>query len=1007
MSISEFSIKRPVTTMMVILSMVIMGALSLTTLKSQLFPDMNTPTATVVTTWRGASPEDMEKLVTNEIEDALPVIDGITKITTTSDLGVSQVIVEFEYGEDIDGKVNDLVTEVSRIRGLLPDDIDEPVIRKAGVGADIVMLLSITGDDLVELKSFAENIVQPRFERIDGSGEIRILGGLEKEVLVEVNPDKLEGYGLNISDIYSTLKGASLNFPSGYVREGDKEFLVRVLGEIETLEDVKNIVISNNNGSPLFLSDVANIRIDVKDADDYGRTDSKGNVLMFIQKSDAGNVLSIAEDIKKELVSLETQLPKGGRFTIVKDASEDVQNSINSVANNALTGLILAAIVLLVFLKNIRATLIVAIAIPVSVVATFMFFGAKGMTLNIISLMGLSLGVGMLVDNSIVVLDNIFRHLTELKKPRMEAARDGASEMVIPIIASTATTVAVFLPIVLREGLAKEIFQDMSFSIAFSLLASLIVAITFVPMVCSRVLDANTKIDAEGKILKALKAIYTRVLRAALNGRIIVIIITVALFFVVVVMGGKKIGGEFIPKQDDGVYTIIGEMPSGLDIEKVNRISESFEEIVAKDPRTKQFTASIEKEALSIIVDLGKPETRDYTVFEVVDEMRKEVAWIPDVKLNVVPSFARGSAQKDISVIFQSDDVDQLRVVADSLTKEMRKMPGLTDLSNSLLGGNPESRLVIDRKKLAYYGISITDLTFAISYQILGGAPITIKDGSNELDVTVQLEKEYRQSNELLLNSRIKTGSGESIKLSDVASLDIREGESGIDKEDSIRKVTLEANLRGGQDLVSAQNNIDNVIKGLNLPKSMTYSYGGDGEDLKEVGGQLAFAFAIAIFLIYFILASQFESYALPFIVMGSVPLSVIGVFLGLLITGEKTNVMVFVGIIMLAGIVVNNAIVLIDYINLLKARGGSGKEIIIEAGSTRLRPIIMTTMTTVFGMIPLAMGIGQGSELYKGMAIAVIFGLTFSTLLTLIFIPVLYSLYDSFLNFVVKKRGK
>lgn len=1015
MTISEFSIKRPVTTIMVVISMVVMGALTLTNLKAETLPAFNIPVATVVTTWSGASPEDVEKLITYEIEDALTPIEGITSVKTESTMGRSLVIVEFEYGEDIDQKVNNIVTEVNRVKGELPDDIDEPIVRKAGPDSDMVMMLSIVGEDQIRLKSFAENVVKPRFERIEGAGEIRVRGGLEREILIEIDPDLLEGYGLNILDVYSKIRSASINLPAGTLREGDKEFLVRVFGEVQTLEDVRGIVVNNDGSQTLFLTDIADVRIDIKDIENYGRTNGIENVIVNIEKSDSGNVIDIANTVREELKELELLLPEGTSFEINRDASIDVVNSINSVKNNALTGLILASVILLIFLKDIRATLVVAIGIPVSVIATFTFFGAKGMTLNLISLMGLSLGVGMLVDNSIVVLDNIYRHLTELKKSPLRAAADGASEMVVPLMASTATTVAVFIPIIIREGLAKEIFHDMSWSITASLIASLIIAVTFVPMVCSRLLKPRSSggkdITSEGKILTAVKTVYIKILKKALNNRIATIIVTLVMFVGIMGAGLKTVGGGFFPVTDDGVYTIVAEVPSGMDVGKVNRIAKVLEEVAVLHPATKTYTTNVSSNDATVVVDVGFMGDRnvDDNIFQIVGQIRKMLdGKVMDANVSVVPDFVSGTGSSDLTLVLRSDDMVQMEVYSRKIQERMNGIPGLVDITNSLLGGNPETRIILDRKKLEYYGISVTDLTFAVSYQIRGGQPVTIKTGVEEIDVTVQLRREYRESADLLMDVRVATAEGGSVRLRDLATLEIVEGASGIEKQDRIRKVEIDANISEGYDLVTSQRAVEEAIKVIGLPNNIRYSFGGEGEDLAKVGGHLIFAFMIAIFLIYFILASQFESFALPFIVMGSVPLSVMGVYSGLMITGENTDVMVFVGIIMLAGIVVNNAIVLIDYMNLLKSKGKSGREMIIEAGSTRLRPIVMTTMTTVFGMIPLSLGIGQGSETYKGLAIAVIFGLSFSTLLTLIYIPVQYSIYESILNKVKRlKRRK
>lgn len=996
MNIAQFSIKRPVVTMMIIISMVILGILTLVNLKTQLMPNYNMPMAAIRVSWKGASPDDMEKLVTKEIEKGLTSVEGIKRITTKSTMGRSVLTVEFEYGVIIDNKVNDLVTAVSRIRNSLPDDIDEPVIRKTSSAGDRVMLIGLRGTDLINLKSFADNVIIPRLERIEGVGSVNIFGGLEKEISINIDPEKLEAYNLTVTDLYSTLKSASLNFPSGYIVEGDKEYLVKVSGEAKTLEDIQEIVLKNSNGDTLYLTDVADVNLGIKDRSSYGRTDGIENIIINIEKSDVGNTVEISKIVKEELEKIEPLLPKGASFTINRDSAVDIIKSINTVENNAITGLILAAIILFIFLRDWRATLVVTVAIPVSIIATFGFFGAKGMTLNIISLMGLSLGVGMLVDNSIVVLDNIFRHLTELGQDRMEASENGATEVIVPIIASTATTIAVFIPIVIREGRAKEIYKDMAYSITFSLLASLIIAITFVPMVSSRILKSKNTVHEEGKILKYIKRYYSIILSTSLKHKALVVIGMIALFIGIVGYGSRNIGGEFMPTTDDGIYTIIAELPSGMEIEKANRIAKELEAIVGKDPQTKKFISSVGKEAVSIIVDIGPKNERDKKVQQIMGETRRKVSHIPDVKLNLVPRmvFGRGTG-RDISLILKSDDLNQLSYASRLISEKMAENPGFTDINNSMVNGNPEVRILLDRKKMEYYGVKVNDLTLSVSYQILGGAPIKIKTVNEEVDVSLRLAEEFRNSPEKIKEMRIKSQNGGVVKLKDIATFEVGEGAYGIEKEDKITMVTIDANTSNGLDLVTGQKYIKDILDEAGLPKTITYSFGGSGRNMAEVNDQLKFAFMVAMFLVYFILAAQFESYILPIIVMGTVPLSVIGVYSGLLITGQKTNTIVFVGIIMLAGIVVNNAIVLIDYIKILLEREMPLNQAILEAGRTRLRPIFMTTMTTVFGMIPLSLGIGQGSEMYKGMAITVIFGLIFSTLLTLILIPVLFYIYE------------
>lgn len=997
MNIVKFSIKRPVTTMMIIISMIILGFLTLKNLKTQLMPNSNFPTARISVRWSGASPDDMENLVTKVIEKGIASVEGITRITTQSMMERSTIAVEFEYGVDISSKVNDINTAVSKIRNKLPDDIDNPVISKSSFSSDRVMLISLAGPDLVSLKIFADNIIIPRFERIDGVGDINIDGGREREIAISIDPNLLEAHGIHISDLYSKLKRASLNFPAGYIREGGKEYIVRVFGEIKSLEDVQNIVITNLNGKTLYLKDIAHVRLDVKDVTSFGRTGGSPNILIYVDKTDSGNTADISKILRREIKSLESLLPADAKFTIIRDTAIDIENSINAVKNNALLGLILAILILLFFLKDVRATFVVAMAIPVSIIATFGFFGVKNITLNVMSLMGLSLGVGMLVDNSVVVLDNIFRHLTELDKDRVQASDDGASEVIVPIIASTATTVAVFFPVVLRDGRAKEIFQDMSYAIIFSLLSSLIVALTFVPMVCSKILKDRNRVHDDGKFLNFLKKHYTSFLKKALQFKKTTIGIVIALFIIFVVIGGKKIGGNFLPRVDDGVYSVIAELPSGLDVNKGNEIALEMEKIIATIPSTKSYTTSVNKYTISTIVDIGYRNKRKdkRPVFQIMNDTRRKLSHIPDIRLNVVPQMNFGrNVNKDMTLLLKSNNLDQMKIITTQIIDRMNNISGFADISSTIINGNPEARIILDREKLENQGIDISDLTMSVSYQILGGAPIKIKTINEEIDVTLQLDKKYRENLELLMDTRVKTKNGDFLKLRDVATLSIVEGILSIDKEDKIGTVSIKANIRDGMDLKTAQENIIKILDEIGLPRNISYDFGGDGRSMAEVGGQLGFALIIALFLIYFILAAQFESYILPIIVMGTVPLAIIGVYMGLFLLGEKTNIMVFIGIIMLFGIVVNNAIVLIDYFKILLDSGKSIDETLIEGGSTRLRPILMTTATTVFGMLPLALGIGQGSERYKGLAIAVIFGLSFSTLLTLIIIPIFYNIY-------------
>lgn len=1009
-SISEFSIKRPVAAMMIIITMVFAGFMTIIKLPTALLPDFDIPVVLINTTWVGASPEDVDKLITKEIEDAVMGVKGIDKISSYSNQDYSMVVVEFEYGYDNDIKQREVQTEIDKIQRNLPDGIDPPLVSKVDINAQPVIIYSLTGSNLIELYNVADIRIKPRLEKIDGIGEITITGGLEEQILVAINPEKLNSYNLDINSIKELISISNINIPSGIVKYGDKEYTIRINGELQSVDDVKNIIIQNKNGNVLRLKDVANITLTTKDIEGYARRNGKPALQISATKAKGGNSVYVADKVKEEIENLKKQLPSNIVLDIEYDSSIDINNSIKNVRDNAFTGLILASIVLLIFLKNVRATFIVAIAIPVSVVFTFFFLGVKDISLNIISLMGLALGVGMLVDSSIVVLDNIYRHMTELKKPKFQAARDGAAEMAIPLLSSTATTVAVFLPIVFQQGLAREIFHDLSFTITFALLSSFVVAISFVPMASSRLLNEKVRIDKEGFIIRALKKWYEKLLRKILNvkriapfvywdNRMIAVIITILIFIFSQVLFKKYGIMSFMPEQDESRYSIVAKPAKGLNLEKVNVAAMQLEDIVKNDEYTKGYSITVQKDAIALQVEVPKKSERKNkeTMKQIADTIRPKLKNIKDMELEVKETLEKGPPQGSVGTLeirLFGDDFEQLIDISNDFRREFEKIPNFVDIGSTYTGGVPQAKIDIDRTKADYYGLRVSQIAMFVAYQVRGEDTVTIKTGTKEIDVTVRLEESRRNALQDILELEIPSKYG-AIKLKEIAEVKTIEGPSQITKQDKTKVIGVGFNLYE-IDMGRAVEKINEIAKNYKFPAGVNYKIGGKFEKRGEVFGQLGFAMLIGIFMIYFILAVQFESFVTPIIVMGSVPLAVIGVFLGMVITGTPFDIMVMVGIIMLAGIVVNNAIVLIDFINILRARGDNIREAIIKAGEVRLRPILMTTMTTVTAMIPLALGIGEGSEFYKGMAIAVIFGLSTSTLLTLVFIPVLYSMLDS-----------
>lgn len=995
MSLSNFSIKKPATTTMIMIAMIFFGYLGLKKMPVEMIPSTSYPMASISIEWDSATPDDVDDMITKKIEDVLPNIEGITEYNSTSEVGESTIEVSFDYGTDIETKITLIQNEINQIKDDLPDDIDEPVIREQSTSGIPVLVFMLVGGDPMEMRTYANSTVEPLIERIEGVSQVFTFGGQEQEVLVEVDPEKLENYNMGIEDISTLISEANVNIPGGTLMEGEKEFIIKVEGELTTPQEISEIVLKNSDGKLLKLKDVADVKMSVKDRDSIFRTNGKDAQALIVTKTDNGNSVEIVKSIKKVLKGLEGSMPVNTEVQISHDSSTTILNSIASVKESAYTGIILASIILFVFLKSLSATMVVAVSIPVSIIFTFFLLNAMGVSINIISLMGLTLGVGMLVDDSVVVIDNIFRRLTELKEDKITASTKGASEVTLPVITSSLTTIAVFLPIVFQEGIVKQQFADMSFSITFCLTASLIVAVMFVPMMCSKIFKKNTNIAHEGFIMKFVKKKYMMILKLVLRRRFLVVIGAILLFIASMFMS-KTLGGRFLPSEDTGNFAVMASLPSGADIKMADRISGMLEEKAKDIKYINNYSTMADTEDVVLNMNAGTKTSREESMYDIMGDLRKRFQGIPDVTITVVPAFVRGGSDvNDLEFNLYSDNAKQLEVISEELKEKISGIEGLTDISTSFEGGKPEGRFIIDREKAKYYGVSVSDIANMIGTQINGSVPITINSDNDEIDVTVQLKKEYRESSKLLLDSRITLDNGKSVRISDVADYVVVEGPSKIEKKDKKRKVTLYANLEEDANLQSAEASIISELNKIGLPDSVTYSSSGDNEDMAIMFKQLGATFVMAVFLIYFILVWQFESFVFPFIIIFSIPLSTMGAIFGLYLTGRSLDAMVFVGMVLLIGIVVNNAIVLIDFINQRIEAGDSISRAVMTSGVTRLRPILMTTMTTVLGMVPLAISNGEGAEMYNGMAFVVIFGLSIATFLTLLIIPAIYYIVE------------
>ena len=1005
MTLAGLSIRRPVATTMLMISMMFIGLIAMFSMKSEMLPNMNIPVVTIRTSWNGAVPEDVETQITKKIEEVLPNVEGIDKIESTSQYGMSTIVVKFDYGIDADDKVTDIQREVSRLVNDLPDDADTPVVKKveAGVG-NLTMVVSVSGASRMELNTALENYLKPRLESLTGIGEVNIFGTPDKQVQIQVNGDKLAAFGMSPMELYQMIGSSSQSIPLGTIDTGKKQIVARFMGETNYIDQIENIIL-RSNGNILRVKDIADVVLTTEDPTDVGYFNGKENIVLVIEKSSDGSTIDLNNAARKVLEDVKSVMPPGTEFNIMLDTSEDIVKSISSIGSSALQALVLATIVLLLFLKNIRATVLISIALPVSVIFTFAFLALNGTSLNLISLMGLSLGVGMLTDNSVVVIDNIYRHMTELKSPVMAAADDGTTEVTMSVIASSLTTMVVFIPVLFIPGIAREIFRDLSFSIIFSNLAALIVSLTLMPMVASRFLSNKQNITKEGKIFTAVKEKYLVIINWAVKHRVKTIIIPIVLFVIVMFGLGRFLKVQFMPKQDQGRYSVVAELGKGVDIERAEEIGRKIEEIVKANKNTQTYFSLIQNDTVAVNVEIGKKDTRDESVFEIIDEIRPSVEKIPGIRPNLSEDFQMSSPQRDVEFDIVGPNLDELKVIGKQVMAHMVKYPGAVDVTSTVDAGNEEARVVLNREKIRSYGINPVTVGQTISYFVLGGDrgdTLTVKTGTEEIDVLIRLPKDKRKDVSDLSNLNIKIGDGQFVKLSDLATIEMAEGSPEINKTDRIYSVTVSAN-DGGVGLANIQSEMLKAFKEQNPPSSISYKWGGDSENLADASTQLGAALAISIFLIYALLASQFENFVFPIIIIGSIPLALIGVVIGLLVTNQPIDVMVMIGIIMLAGVVVNNAIVLIDFIKMTRERGSDRETAVIESCRTRLRPILMTTMTTVFGMLPLAMGMGEGSEIYRGMAITTMFGLSFSTLLTLVVIPIFYTLVEDMNNAVIR----
>ncbi|MDN5331090.1 MAG: hydrophobic/amphiphilic exporter (mainly bacteria), family [Tepidanaerobacteraceae bacterium] len=1024
MRITETVVKRPIATFMAVLVIIILGFVSLSKMQIDLLPDIQLPTAVIVTTYPGASSEEIETMITKPIEKEIAGIENIKSISSSSEANVSMITVSFNWGTDLDTAVTDIREKVDMVKKRLPDDADEPLVFKFDPSMLPVLIYGMTGDrDPLLMKQIAEDIIEKRLERVAGVASVQVTGGVERQIRVLLSPQKMNGYGISFSQVIQALAANNLNLPGGTVDYGSRELIVRTTGEFENVDEIKNLPVANRQGAIVRLSDIADVKDATEDVKTHSRINKYEGLRILIQKSSDANTVAVANGVKKELEAIKKELPRGIELYQILDQSDFINRSINNVISSAIQGGLLAVIVLYLFLHNFRSTVVIAISIPISIIATFVVMYFSGITINLISLGGLALGIGMLVDSSIVVLENIYYH-RELGLNSMEAASVGASEVTLALVASTLTTVVVFLPIVFVKGLAGIVFKEMSLTITFSLMSSLIVAITIVPLLSSRLVKVTpTEEKKQGFLAKIFERMdrfynsidekYGKLLAWALGHRKIVILAIVVLL-AISVAAVPLVGTEFFPETDEGRISISVEYPVGTKVEKTDELVKSIENVVASIPEVQMYSSQVgtdtrrsflgttgSGEMASMDVRLVPVSERKRSTKDVVEEIRQKIGEVPGAKIEInsasmisTMGSAIAGSSKPVQIAIKGDDFATLENLAEKIKAIVKKVPGTRDVETSIDEGRPEVRIKVDKDRASYYGLDAGQVAQAVRIAINGVEATKYRVAGTEVEVNVQLNELSRKTLEDLEGMTLMSPSGVSVPLRNIAKFTITEGPNVINRVDQERVVYVTADIYR-RSLGEVTNDIKSAVSSINLPEGYSISFEGQNKEMMESFADLFQAMLLAVFLVYAVMAAQFESLLHPFTIMFAIPFCTTGVVFGLLLSRRAFSVPAFIGVIMLAGIVVNNAIVLVDYINQLRAKGKTVREAIVEAGPRRLRPIMMTTLTTVLGLLPLALGIGEGSEIQAPLAVTVLGGLSVSTLLTLVVVPVLYSIFE------------
>jgi len=1023
MSIPRIAIQRPVTMFMISGVVILLGLLSLARLPVDLMPDTSLPSITVRVGYSGVGPLEIEELITRPLEQAVSAVAGLEQLESTSSEGNSNVRLNFTWGTDMNEAVDDVRNRVDRIRGRLPEDADAPVVFKFDSTSMPIMSLGVEGEfDAVTLREMAQNDLSPRLERVPGVAAVTVEGGLRRQIHVDLSKEKITALNLPVDRVVNLLRTENQNIPAGEVSEGDSTFLVRSQGQFNSLDDIRNLVVLTKGTIPVYMRDIADVSDSTEDRRSVMRIDGKPGVRMSIQKQSGGNTVAVAEGVRAEIERINREVP-GVRLRLLNDSSVFIQRAIGNVEEHAMIGGALVVLIIFLFLRDFRSTLIVCTSIPVSVIGTFALLYFSGYTLNTMTFGGLALGIGMIVDAAIVVLENTYRHM-EMGKDRMTASIDASEEVWSAILASTLTHIAVFVPLLFLSGISSVMFGQLSVVVIFSLSMSLFVAVTIVPVLCSRVLNppehTASRTGLMGRFYRASERFlagmddrYARLIRFALGHRPSVIGISVAMLAAAVLMM-PMIGSELMPQADEGEVSVNAELPIGTRVERTEAMMLRLEEMVrAAVPEAETVITNIggggfgpfgsaQSHRGSFQVRLVPRDQRERSNDQVARDLRRQLSGLPGVLVRANPSGGNfqmnrmfgGGGDGRLSLEIRGHDLKDSRRIAQDAFKLLQSTPGIADARLGQNDGRPEVEVRVDRAKAALLGLSVTSVANTIRTNVAGTQAAFYRDRGNEYPIVVRLRQADRDGVPDVADVLLSTQGGRVLPARNLIVMDRGTGPVSIDRknQERIQRVNAETEVSLSEAVTAVQARLPQ----LSIPGDFSVGFGAEVEQQAKSFRELQMMLLLAVLLVYAVMASQYESLRDPFIIMFSIPVAAFGVVVMLLATGTSFSLQAYIGIIMLAGIVVSNAILLVDYTNTLRHRDGLEiRDAVVLAGRTRLRPILMTSLATGLGLVPMALGIGEGAELQAPLARVVIGGLTASTLVTLVLVPAVYTLFE------------